>query len=168
MTTKNSEHDTEEAIVFVDEPPGDETPLDFYLLLIVDDNADVHEATRIALQGQIVNGKRLRFMSAYSGREAILMVDKHIPFDLVLLDMVMETPNAGMEVAQNIQARLDLKHTPAIVMRSGQPGMFKDKDVDDNIWFDEFMLKSRVTQQYLRDIVQKHLDPDKEVGLTRI
>jgi len=168
MTKENLEHDTEDAIDFVDEISGEDTPLDFYLLLIVDDNADVHVATRIALQGQIINGRRLLFMSAYSAREAILMVDKHIPFDLVLLDMVMETTHAGMDVAQNIQARLDLEHTPAIVMRSGQPGMFKDKDVDDNLWFDEFMLKSRVTQQYLRDIVQKHLDPDKDLGLTHI
>lgn len=170
MTTTENPHDTlNETIAFADESPTSDLPLDFYLIMIVDDNPDVHLATQIALKGHIINNRRLMIINAYSGREAKLMFDKGMPVDLVLLDMVMETPHAGMEVARHIQSRFDHAKTPAIIMRSGQPGMFKDQDIADNIWFDEFMIKSVVTQQHLSDLLRKHLTPQiEDDGVTRL
>ena len=77
-------------------------PIDFYLILIVDDNADVHEATRLTLKNSRINGRRIELLDAYSGDEAKRFIEHGIPFDLVLLDMVMETEDAGMKVANSI------------------------------------------------------------------
>lgn len=153
-------------IINDDHPNGQ--PLDFYLILIADDNLEVHHATRIALQDVIINERRLLLMDAYSGAEAMLMIRRGIPFDLVLLDMVMETQDAGMIVAKQIQSHYGISKPPAVIMRTGQPGNFKHQDVSDNIWFDEFMIKSFVTKTRLVDIVTKYLSPPTDDGITRL
>ena len=141
-------------------------PIDFYLILIVDDNADVHEATRLTLKNSRINGRRIEFLDAYSGDEAKRFIEHGIPFDLVLLDMVMETEDAGMKVAKFIQSHFGYEPAPAIVMRTGQPGQFKEQDVTDSIWFDEFILKSSITRSRLIDVLTRRLTEGGEEAST--
>lgn len=143
-------------------------PDDFYLLLIVDDSRDVHEATRLTLGDTRIDGRRVEMLHAYSGAEARRFIERGIPFDLVLLDMVMETPDAGLAVAKFIQSFFGSLPAPAIVMRTGQPGQFKDQDVTDSVWFDEFVLKSSLTRNHLVDVLSSRLTGGGQDEVTRL
>lgn len=104
-------------------------------VLIVDDEVDVHTVTKLAMKNFLFEGKRMRFSSAYSGLEAREILQQDIFFELILLDVVMETENAGLDLAKYI--RQDLKNRfSRIILRTGQPGVapehsvIRDFDID--------------------------------------
>ncbi len=167
MTKQSNFAATSDSIAVI-EDDAQARPIDFYLILVVDDNTDVHEATRLTLKDSRINGRRIELLDAYSGEEAKRFIAHGIPFDLVLLDMVMETDDAGMNVAKFIQSYFGYKPAPAIIMRTGQPGQFKDQDVTDSIWFDEFILKSSITRNRLIEVITRRLAEAEQDGATRL
>lgn len=68
-------------------------------LIIVDDEEEVHDVTRLALNGFTFAERPLDFLSAYSGEEAKSLLAEHPDGAVVLLDVVMETDHAGLDVA---------------------------------------------------------------------
>ena len=69
-----------------------------WTVMIVDDDDVIHNVTRLALGDFSFEGKGLNFISAYSGQEAKELIEKHPDTALVLLDVVMERDEAGLEV----------------------------------------------------------------------
>ncbi|MDZ7666105.1 MAG: hypothetical protein U5K27_12435 [Desulfotignum sp.] len=69
------------------------TGLDFntWKMLIVDDEPDVHEITRIALKGFSFDGKKLELISAYSAEQAKEILQSNQNFSAAMIDVVMET-----------------------------------------------------------------------------
>ncbi|MCG8549758.1 MAG: hypothetical protein MI799_05070, partial [Desulfobacterales bacterium] len=67
-------------------------------MLIVDDEPDVHEITRIALKGFRFDGKRLELTSAYSVGEAKQILKNDQGFSVAMIDVVMETEEAGLDL----------------------------------------------------------------------
>ena len=72
-------------------------------LLIVDDEEEVHAVTKLALRDVIYQGKEIEFISAYSGIQAKEILAESNNIALVLLDVVMETDDAGLTVARYIR-----------------------------------------------------------------
>lgn len=75
-------------------------------VLIVDDDVDVHAVTRLALRNVSFKGRELELFSAYSGREAYDILRDTPDIALVLLDVVMETDDAGLLLARRIREEL--------------------------------------------------------------
>lgn len=84
----------------------------FWKILIVDDDQEIHAVTKMALADVIISGRQLEFFHAYSGSEALDRLTEHDDIAMVLLDVVMETDDAGLKVAQAIREQLAM-------MRSG-------------------------------------------------
>ena len=105
-------------------------------ILIVDDDEDVHQATTFALQGLEILGHPLQFLHAYSGREAEKLLACEDNIAVILLDVVMESEDAGLRLVQQIRRNLGLT-TPRIILRTGQPGYapelsaIRDYDIND-------------------------------------
>ena len=97
-------------------------------ILIVDDEPEVHTVTKLVLNDFILNGKTIEFISANSGEEAKAMFREHNDIAVVLLDVVMETDDAGLQVANYVRNELD-NHFTRIILRTGQPGQAPEKDV---------------------------------------
>ena len=105
-------------------------------LLIVDDDIEVHEATRFALNNVCIEGRHLQLIYARSASEAanILAVEPEIA--VILLDVVMESPNAGLQLVHRIRQEFRL-HDMRIILRTGQPGhapeikVIRDYDIND-------------------------------------
>ena len=117
-------------------------------VLIVDDEEDVHAVTKLTMKNFTFEGKEMRFFSAYSAREAkdILLQNQRIA--LILLDVVMETDNAGLELAKYI--RHDLKNSfTRIVLRTGQPGVAPEHSVIRNFDIDGYRNKTELRKQDL-------------------
>jgi len=97
-------------------------------ILIVDDEEDIHVVTKLALKRFELEGRKLTFLHAYSGDEAQGVLESESDIALVFLDVVMETDDAGLELARWM--RQDLKNEfTRIVLRTGQPGQAPEEKV---------------------------------------
>ena len=134
-------------ILFVDEEEQtlDATPGNVWKLLIVDDEDVVHTATRIALDQYEFEGRPLQFLSAYSGLEARQILTEHRDIAVILLDVVMETDTAGLDVARHIRETLQ-NRLVQIVLRTGQPGSAPEKQVIREFDINDYREKTELTE----------------------
>ncbi|HEY9904080.1 MAG TPA: adenylate/guanylate cyclase domain-containing response regulator, partial [Candidatus Sericytochromatia bacterium] len=98
-------------------PPAGDT----WKILLVDDEVEIHSVTRLVLNDFVFESKSITFISAYSGEEAKALIEKHPDTALILLDVVMETDDAGLEVVKYIRDVLG-NLLVRIILRTGQPG----------------------------------------------
>lgn len=82
--------------------PSDQSsdPTDFWKIMLVDDDPLVHRATKVALKYFSFEERSLIFVSAFSAKEAKQLIADNPDTALILLDEVMETAHAGLEVAK--------------------------------------------------------------------
>ena len=153
----------DDLLIFVDEEADIEDDADFdaekqmpWRILIVDDDADVHQSTLFALGGEVMFGRPLHFHHAYSGAEAIDVLSKCDGISVILLDVVMETPDAGIKVAHYIREELGQNDT-RIVLRTGQPGLLSEREARENEDINRYVLKSHVTRSMLMDVLASEL-----------
>ncbi len=117
-------------------------------VLIVDDEEDVHSTTRLVLRDVEFNGGGLQFFSAYSATEALKILQHEPDISVVLLDVVMETPHAGLHVVRSI--REDLKNSfIRIILRTGQPGQAPERKVIVEYDINDYKQKVELTSQRL-------------------
>jgi response regulator RpfG family c-di-GMP phosphodiesterase len=122
-------------------------------LLIVDDEDDVHRITRLALTGLRYHGLKIKFLSAYSGEEACRILSENDDIALVLLDVVMETDHAGLDVADYVRNELQ-NDVVRIVFRTGQPGQAPEDEILDRYDIDDYREKTDLTAQKLRTLAR--------------
>jgi response regulator RpfG family c-di-GMP phosphodiesterase len=123
----------------------DERPM---RILIVDDEVDVHSVTRLALRNVTFKGRPLELMSAYSGAEAFQVLSKNTDIALILLDVVMETDDAGLRLVGRIRQELD-NQLVRIVLRTGQPGQAPEQQVIIDYDINDYKAKTELTTQKL-------------------
>ncbi|MDP3430157.1 MAG: DUF3369 domain-containing protein, partial [Desulfomicrobium sp.] len=109
---------------------------DGWKILIVDDEADVHNVTVYMLAGQKYRGRKFDFLHAYSGEEAKIVLAEHTDVAVILLDVVMETDDSGLRLVKYIREEM-CNHEVRIILRTGQPGkapaakVILEYDIDD-------------------------------------
>lgn len=144
-----------------DDAPRDERPFAFasegqqpeadsgaWKLLVVDDEREVHALTRLVLGDFRFLGHRLQFLHAYSAQEAQDILRRHDDIAAILLDVVMETSTAGLDLARWV--REDLKNTLVrIVLRTGQPGEAPEKAVIEQYEINDYKYKTELTDDRL-------------------
>jgi len=97
-------------------------------VLLVDDEPDIHDITKLTLSRFRLDGRGLSFVHAYSGEEAKQVLAREKDIALVFLDVVMEREDSGLEVARWMRQDLDNQFT-RIVLRTGQPGQAPEERV---------------------------------------
>ncbi|WP_082552008.1 PAS domain-containing protein [Massilia sp. Root351] len=117
-------------------------------VLIVDDDVDVHVVTKFSLSNACFQGRRLSFLHAYSGDEALHILRTTPDVALVLLDVIMETSEAGLKVARQIRDELHNKLV-RIVLRTGQPGQALEHSIILDYDINDFWCKSDLTTRKL-------------------
>jgi response regulator RpfG family c-di-GMP phosphodiesterase len=117
-------------------------------ILIVDDEVDVHSVTRLALRNVTFKGRPLDLMSAYSGAEAFDVLRANSDIALILLDVVMESDDAGLRLVGRIRNELD-NQLVRIVLRTGQPGQAPEQQVIIDYDINDYKAKTELTTQKL-------------------
>lgn len=117
-------------------------------LLIVDDDEEIHTVTKLALNDLIVLGRQLVFHHAYSGEQAVSFLKQHPDTALVLLDVVMESDDAGLKVVQRIRGELEMDEI-RIVLRTGQPGYAPEESVIKEFDINDYKTKTELTRSKL-------------------
>ncbi len=131
-------------------------------LLIVDDDAEVHTVTKLALRGFNYNDQELEFISAYSAAEARSLLKEHTDVAIILLDVVMETDNAGLELVKFIRKEIG-NNQVRIILRTGQPGMAPERAVIDGYDIDDYKAKTELTAQKLYTTIATALRSYREI-----
>ncbi|MCC5880272.1 MAG: EAL domain-containing protein [Idiomarina sp.] len=121
-------------------------------VLIVDDDSEIHAVTKLALSGVTIDNRSLQFLHAYSGAEAIHMLSTEHDIALILLDVVMETDDAGLQVARQIREELNNDEV-RIVLRTGQPGYAPEEEVILNYDINDYKTKTDLTRGKLMTTV---------------
>lgn len=131
-------------------------------ILIVDDEEEVHRVTKLALKDFLFEGKGLEFIYAFTGKDGLAKMKEHPDIVLILLDVVMETDDAGLTIVKHI--REELKNLfVRIVLRTGQPGRAPQKEVILNYDINDYKEKSDLTAQRLFTTVVASLKSYKNV-----
>lgn len=131
-------------------------------VLIVDDEPEVHAVTKLALNDFQFQNKRLEFVSAYSGAEARSMFSSHPDIAIVLLDVVMETDDAGLQVARYIREQLQNQFV-RIILRTGQPGQAPERQVIVNYDINDYKSKTELTAQKLFTVIMSSLRSYRDI-----
>jgi len=113
-------------------------------VLLVDDEPDIHAVLRLALQNVQVMGRRLHLLDARSGAEAQHMLVEHPDIALILLDVVMETEQAGLALVSHIRHEMH-NALVQIVLVTGQPGYAPQREVVANFEINGYRLKAELT-----------------------
>lgn len=127
---------------------GDACPPACWKLLVVDDDPDVHLATEHALKGLDMQGRQLSFLHARSADEAIAVLRLHGDVAVILLDVVMETEDAGLKAVERIRRELNLA-MPRIILRTGQPGYVPEMQAIRDYDINDYKTKSELTRNKL-------------------
>ncbi len=117
-------------------------------ILIVDDDEDVHEVTKMALNDFSFNSRELEIMSAYSGEEARRLINDNMDTALIFLDVVMETDDSGLRLIKYIRGELN-NSLVRIVLRTGQAGHAPEREVIRNYDINDYKEKGELTSQKL-------------------
>jgi diguanylate cyclase (GGDEF)-like protein len=143
---------TNDEFLFIDDSDEDEIiddkGNDTWKVLLVDDDPEIHSVTQLALSDLIVLGRRLEYLHAYSGKDACKLIEKHTDIVLVLLDVVMETDDAGLNVVKYIREVL-CRDDIRIVLRTGQPGYAPEESVIKDYDINDYKTKTELTRRKL-------------------
>jgi CheY-like chemotaxis protein len=118
-------------------------------ILIVDDDPDIVESTRVVLESA-----GYRVMSAANGTEATERIDQQMP-DLILLDIMMAEPTEGFHLGYKLREDPVYSRIPIIIVSgiSEKTGFdFSKEKQTDYIKADEFLDKPVSPQTLLSKI----------------
>jgi serine phosphatase RsbU (regulator of sigma subunit) len=136
--------EAEDELLLLDEASSVEHGEPGWKLLIVDDEPEMHGVTRMALSGLRFDGRGLHFLSAHSGAEACRMLAADPDIAVVLLDVVMETEDAGLQVVRYVRETLG-NHALRIVLRTGQAGQAPERHVILEYDINDYKEKTELT-----------------------
>ena len=149
--------------LFAEEPEENQSiSCGVWKVLIVDDEPEVHAVTKLALKDFQFQNKRLEFMSAYSGAEARTLLSEQPDIAIVLLDVVMETDDAGLQVARYIREQLQNQFV-RIILRTGQPGQAPERQVIVDYDINDYKSKTELTAQKLFTVIMSSLRSYRDI-----
>ena len=146
-----------------------------WCILLVDDDAEVHAVTRLALKGFEFQGSQLELISAHSGLAGRDVFHSRDDIALAIVDVVMETDHAGLDLVHYVRNTLQ-NHRTRLVMRTGQPGQAPEDRVIRDYDIDDYKEKTDLTIQKLRTLLYSKLRAYRDLciieyqrdGLTRV
>ena len=143
--------DDENLILQEEETPEkapEEVAVNSWKIILVDDNAEVHQATKLILKRFAFEEKSLNLISAFSGEEAKSLIATHPDTAVIILDVVMETNDAGLRVVKYIREVLKNKSV-RIILRTGQPGEAPEESVILEYDINDYTTKATLTRSKL-------------------
>ncbi|MFC1611578.1 response regulator [Myxococcota bacterium] len=126
-------------------------------VLIVDDEDDVHEITRLALKPEKIFDLPIKTLHAKSSKEAMELLSTETKalsqVCVALVDVVMETDTAGLDLCRYVREDLG-DHSMQLIVRTGQPGVAPPRKVIDEYDISGYVGKPEVTKEKLYMIVK--------------
>jgi signal transduction histidine kinase/CheY-like chemotaxis protein len=128
--------------------PGPDATGPRWKVAVIDDDPAVHDGTRFALYDYVLNDQGLEIVSAFSAAEGRELLRQHPDTAVVLLDVVMETDDAGLKLVEFIRNELK-NETVRIILRTGQPGQAPERRVIVDYDINDYKAKTELTADKL-------------------
>ncbi|RKP46735.1 DUF3369 domain-containing protein [Cohnella endophytica] len=131
-------------------------------VIIVDDEQEIHNVTRMVLGDFTFDGKRLEMLSAYSETEAMELLGNNPDVAIILLDVVMDQDDTGLKLVKYIREQLKYSSV-RIILRTGQPGQAPEKLVITEYDINDYKEKTELTSQKLFTTVMSALRSYRDI-----
>ena len=151
----------EDELLFAPEEKGELSTIP-WVVLIVDDDTEVHSFTKLALHDFTYERKPLQFLSAYSATEATEILKHYDNIAIILLDVVMESETAGLDLVETIRYHFN-NTTVRIIIRTGQPGAAPELYVIDHYDINDYKEKTELTTDRLYTTIRSALSQYKQI-----
>ncbi|NTV10204.1 MAG: EAL domain-containing protein [Zoogloea sp.] len=122
----------------------------YWRVLAVDDDDNFQRSTAYALDDVRIEGRLIDLVQAYSMQEAAGVLARDRNFAVILLDVVMETDDAGLRLVKCLRETLGMAEA-RIVLVTGQPGVAPIDSVMRDYDINDYCLKSDLSAQRLRN-----------------
>ncbi|WP_057831896.1 DUF3369 domain-containing protein [Colwellia sp. TT2012] len=119
---------------------------------IVDDDEEIHKVTKLSLSNFQFEGRAIEFVSLYSGAEAKEYFEENDDVALLLLDVVMESDDAGLQVVNYLRNELNNSYT-RIILRTGQPGKAPEHSIFEIYDIDGYKGKTDLNVNALKQVL---------------
>lgn len=123
-----------------------------WVVVVADDDEMVHLVTELVLKDLTFEGRPVRLVNTSSARETQSFLNDNGSVAVLLLDVVMETPSAGLDLVTIIRSELDDRRT-RIIIRTGQAGYEDAATVIERYDINGYTRKEQLKHQDLRDAV---------------
>jgi signal transduction histidine kinase len=117
-------------------------------IAVIDDDPAVHDGTRFALSDFVLQGQRVDILSASSAAEGRELMMRHPDIAAVLLDVIMETDDAGLDLVDFIRNTLK-NEAVRIILRTGQPGQAPERRIIVDYDINDYKSKTELTADKL-------------------
>ncbi len=142
----------------------EETPTNHkkWRILIVDDEEQVHKVTSLVLTYCKFDHCAIELVHAYSMAEAKEVLQQQEPFALALVDVVMETDDAGLQLVRYIREELK-DNNIRLVLRTGQPGQAPEETVIAKYDINDYKNKTELTSTKLKTLLYSTLRSYRDI-----
>lgn len=120
-------------------------------VLVVDDDESVLQLTKFILGRLSVLDRPLKLVYAHTSQEARALCQSMV-FAVAIVDVVMETDNAGLEFVAWLRSCPEAQAT-RLVIRTGQPGLAPEDFVLHNYEINDYWPKTEISAQRIRTVI---------------
>ncbi|HMN72769.1 MAG TPA: DUF3369 domain-containing protein [Rhodoblastus sp.] len=132
-----------------DEPPAPaRADARAWKVAVIDDDPAVHDGTRFALYDYSLNGDGIELVFAHSAAEGRKLLLANPDIAVILLDVVMESDRAGLELVNYIRRELR-NEAVRIILRTGEPGQAPERQVIVDYDINDYKAKTELTADKL-------------------
>lgn len=120
-------------------------------ILVVDDEPEVHKITSLVLDSFVFEGKAVDLIHAYSAEEAKTILSSLPGNDIAiaLIDVVMESDTAGLDLVKYIREQMN-NYITRIILRTGQPGQAPEESIIKDYDINDYKAKTELTASKLK------------------
>lgn len=145
----------DELIDFLDEEEQEEL-LPFWDILVVDDEQEVLDVTEMTLRDFQYKDLGANFTMAKSYLEAKEILDSGALFSVMIVDVVMEEDDSGLQFANYVR-NIAHDENARIIIRTGQPGARPKEEVLHYFDISAYYEKTELTVALLKSVVHQQL-----------
>lgn len=127
-----------------------------WVVLSVEDNALFQQTLVHTLKNMLIHGHSLEVLTASNSAEARLMLEQRADINLVFLDVVMETDDAGLQLVNVIRHTLN-NPIIRIILLTGQPGQAPSRQVMERYDIDDYWTKTELREDNLFNTLNGNL-----------
>jgi diguanylate cyclase (GGDEF)-like protein/PAS domain S-box-containing protein len=131
-------------------------------ILVIDDDHSIHAVTKLILNDFEFDGRKINMTHGYSASEAREILNNKNDFAVLLLDVVMETDHAGLDLVGYIRNELKNQFL-RIVLRTGQPGQAPELSVIVDYDINDYKEKSELTANKMRSCLTAALRSYRDI-----
>ncbi|RLU02616.1 MAG: DUF3369 domain-containing protein [Ketobacter sp.] len=131
-------------------------------ILIIDDEEEVHKVSKLVLAKIRFDNRPLHFLHAYSADEAKAVFQEQDDIALALVDVVMESDHAGLDLVDWIRRTKGNLHT-RLVLRTGQPGQAPEHQVIEDYDINDYKDKTELTDIKMKTLVYAALRSYRDI-----